>query len=372
MTLGEIEDRIPALYLASCADGGAVPYFTGPIGMGKTSVIKLFPKLMKRVDPQGNYGLVVLNGATLNIATLGGFLQFGPDYKGKPTSKFSLPYWWFTKEGKALDEYDGGIIFIDEADKMPPDENKTVGEASLSKVWFTHWLPSGWVVWFAGNRMSDRAGSMKRFDHLINRQREIPVRTDTETWVIRFAEPAGLLPEVITFGRDNPTLLFQEKPDIQGPWCTPRSLHQADIHLRALMETFGSDKIPTDPLTEEELAGGIGGPAAAGLIKTIREGQELPSYVSVIADPMRAIVPSKPDLMRLMAYKMADALKNSDIKKALAYISRYPTEFQVIFARLAINKDFSRTFDDDMGAWCDKHAALIAVIQKYKMKGATT
>ena len=365
MKLDELEARIPALYLAACADGGAVPYITGPVGIGKTSTIKPFPKLMKRVDPAGNYGLVILNGATLNVATIGGFLQFGPDYKGSPTSKFSLPFWMFTPEGKHLSEYDGGIIFIDEADKMMPDESKTVGEAALSKVWFTHLLPPGWVVFFAGNRMTDRSGSHKQFDHLINRRREIPIRADVEAWVI-WAERAGLLPEVITFGKDNPTLLFQDKPEVQGPWCTPRSLHQAEIHLRALMETFAMEKIPTDPLTEEELAGGIGSGAAAQLIKTIREGQELPSYESVIANPAKATVPVKPDLKRLMAYKMAGWLKNSDMEKVLTYISRFEAEFQVIFARLAINKDFSRTFDDHMGAWCDKHASLIAVIQKYK------
>ena len=369
MILSDIEIRIPAMYLAACADGGAVPYFTGQVGVGKTSIVKKFPKLMKRVDPEGNYGLVILNGATLNVATLGGFLQFGPEYKGSPTSKFSLPYWMFTKEGKHLSEYDGGIIFVDEADKMMPDEGKTVGEAALSKVWFTHHLPPGWVVFFAGNRMTDRAGSHKAFDHLINRRREIPIRTDTESWVA-WAESEGLLPEVITFGKDHPTLLFMEKPDIQGPWCTPRSLHQAEIHLRALMECFALDRIPTDPLTEEEIAGGIGSAAAAALIQTIREGQELPSYPSIVANPTGMAVPNSPSLKRLLAYKLADSLKDKDMKPILAYMSRFETEFQVIFARFAINKDFERVFQDDMGAWCDKHASLIAIVQKYKNEKA--
>ena len=65
MKLDELEARIPALYLAACADGGAVPYITGPVGVGKTSGVKAFPRLMKQVDPEGNYGLVILNGATL-------------------------------------------------------------------------------------------------------------------------------------------------------------------------------------------------------------------------------------------------------------------------------------------------------------------
>jgi hypothetical protein len=370
MKISDITARLPALYLAACAKGGAVPYFTGAVGIGKTSMLEPFPKLMKRVDPTGSYGIVILNGATLNVATIGGLMQFGADYKGSPTSKFSWPWWMFTKEGKHISEYDGGIIFIDEADKMNLDEGKTVGEASLSKVWFTHWLPEGWVVFFAGNRLIDRSGSHKMLDHLINRQRIIPVEPSNEDWV-RWAESVCLLPEVITFGKDNPTLLNEPKPDIQGPWCTSRSLHQAEIHLRALMETFGLEHIPTDPLTEQELAGGIGVGAAAQLVKTIREGQELPSYASVVANPAKAVVPSKPDLKRLMAYKMADNLKNEHAKEVLnGYMDRFETEFQTIFVRLAIAKDYTRAFEGPLGDWCEKHASLIAIIQHYKAQAA--
>lgn len=369
MKISDITARLPAMYIAACAKGGAAPYFEGPVGCGKTSFLEDFPREMKRVDPEGNYGVILINGATLNVATLGGLMQFGPEYKGQPTSKFSLPYWQFTTDGKHYSEFDGGIILVDEADKMNQDEGKTVGEASLSKMWFTHRLADGWVVMFAGNRLTDRSGSHKKLDHLINRQRLIPVEPANEDWV-RWAEREGLLYPVIAFGKDNPTLLNEPKPDIQAPWCTSRSLHQAEIHLRALMETFGLEHIPTDPLTEQELAGGIGIAAAAQLIKTIREGQELPSYASVVADPTKAIVPSKPDLKRLMAYKMAENLKNADAKAVLnGYMERFETEFQTIFVRLAIAKDYTRAFEGPLGDWCEKHASLIAIIQHYRAQG---
>lgn len=367
MILSDIEARLPALYLASCEDGGAVPYFTSPPGRGKTSVVKLFPNRMKQVDPKGNYGLVILNGATLNIGTMGGYLQFGPLFNGKPTSLFSLPHWWWTKEKKALEEHDGGIILIDEADKMPPDERKTTGEAALEKLWMSHYLPPGWVVWFAGNRMVDRSGSGKDFDHLINRRREIAVRDDTESWA-EWARKAHLLPEVITFGEENPQLLFEEKPDKQGPWCTPRSLHQAEIHLKALIEIFQADTIPTDPLCEEEIAGGVGSRAAAQLIKTIRMGQELPTYEAVVANPGGTMIPSKPDGKRLMAYRMADRIKEPDAKKVLTYMGRFEQEFQTIFVRLAINKNYNLVFETNFGDWCAKNAALIAILERYKQK----
>jgi hypothetical protein len=380
MILSEVEERIPALYVASCAPGGAVPYFTSPVGWGKTSTVELFPQRMKEIDPEGEYGIVTLNGATLNFGTMGGYLQFGPEYNGQPTSKFSYPWWWFkTKaivDGKlqmvnrALEEFHGGVIFIDEADKMQSDERKTTGEAALSKVWFTHMLPPGWVVWFAGNRLTDRSGSMKEFDHLINRRREVAIRKDVESWA-EWARKKLLLPEVITFGETHPLILFQDKPDVQGPWCTPRSLHAADVHLQAIMQCYQLDKIPTDPLVEEELAGGIGSENAAELIRTIRMGLELPSYESIIRNPLKADIPSRVDGKRLMAYRLASVLQESDTKEVFQYIERYEKEFQTVFVRYAINTNFNFLFEKNFGKWCEKpeNAALVAIVERYKLAG---
>lgn len=377
MILAELEDRIPALYVASCEDGGAVPYITGPVGWGKTETVKQFPFRMQEVDPDGNYCIVILNGATLNFGTMGGYLQFGEDYKGKPTSRFSYPWWWFetwaivggklVKTGKGIDEFDGGIIFIDEADKMDQDVRKTSGEAALSKTWFSHFLPPGFAVWFAGNRMSDRSGSHKEFDHLINRRREIPIRKDVDSWE-NWAIKRRLLPETISFGKTYPLILFSDKPEIQGPWTTPRSLHQADIHLQSVMRIYRMDRVPTDPLVEEELAGGMGSGSAAQFLTHIKMGQELPDYEVIIRDPLHAEVPERVDGKRLMAFRMASKIKEKDSKAVLAYMNRFEKEFQIVFVRLAINTNFNLLYEKNFGKWCDQpeNAALVAIVDRYR------
>jgi hypothetical protein len=212
--------------------------------------------------------------------------------------------------------------------------------------------------------VQDRAGSNKGFTHLINRQREIQIRDDTHSWVT-WAEEVQLMPEIITFGKDS-QWLFQEMPKDLIPWCTPRSLHQAEIHIRALMRSFNTKTIPTDPLVQEELAGGIGEGAARDLVLHFRMAQELPAYVDVIANPKIAMIPSKPDGKRLMAYRIAHNLRMSDVKPALEYISRYGDEFQAIFARMAIHHDNDIVMDEYFGAWCDKHSELIAMLELYK------
>jgi hypothetical protein len=365
MKLNQLTARIPALYYSALETGGPSYITESAPGRGKTSVWCQFPKIMKRIDPQGNYGLSVINGANFTLMTAMGFMVPVTDENGRQVSQFTLPYWWMTTEGKPLDAYDGGIILVDEADKLGMDEKKIVGEAALSKILGSHRFPPGWVVIFAANRMSDRSGSTRDLDHLINRRIRIEITDDVESWV-EWALAEKLLPETIQFGEENPQLLFEPKPDDQRPWCTPRSLHQIDIHLQSLMRSFGTDKIPTDPLTQEEVKGGIGAPACAQFMKTIRLGQELSSYEDVIANPTKVTLPGKPDAMRLMSYKIASRVSPEDAKQALTFMARMPMEHQTIFVRMAIQRQYQLAFQADFAAWCGRNTALIAILNRYK------
>ena len=176
------------------------------------------------------------------------------------------------------------------------------------------------------------------------------------------------MPETIQFGEENPQLLFEPKPEDQRPWCTPRSLHQIDIHLQSLMRSFDTETIPTDPLTQEEVKGGIGAPACAQLMKTIRLGQELSSYEDVIANPTKVTLPGKPDAQRLMSYKIASRVSVADAKQALAFMARMPVEHQVIFVRMAIQRTYQLAFQPDFAAWCGRNTALISVLNRYKVE----
>jgi hypothetical protein len=366
MKLNELEARLPALYYSALEDGGPSYYITSAPGRGKTSIFKRFAKLMKRIDPNGKYGIVVINGANFTLMTAMGFMVWETNAKGQAVAKFSLPYWWTTEEGKPIDEYDGVLILVDEADKLGMDEKKIVGEAALSKVLGNHRFPAGTVVMFAGNRMSDRSGSTRELDHLINRRILIEIQDDAEAWA-DWARGEKLLPETITFAEDNPQLLFEPQPQDQRPWCTPRSLHQIDIHLRSLMSSFEVDKIPTDPLTQEEIKGGIGAPACAAFVTKVRLGQELKSYEEVIANPTTVTLPSKPDAQRLMSYKMAARVIVEDAPKVLTFMGRMPEEHMIMFVRMAVQRNYRLAFEPNFASWCGKRAALLAVLNRYKV-----
>jgi hypothetical protein len=366
MKLSELEGRLPAMYFSSLEEGGPSYYFTSEPGRGKTSVIRKFKAQMKKIDPDRKYGLALINGANFTLMTAMGFMVPKEDKRGDTVSVFTRPYWFYDiDDNKPLHEYDGGLVFVDEYDKMGVDEKKIVGEAALTKRLGNHNFAPGWVAMFAGNRVSDRSGSTRDLMHMINRRIEIPIKDDVVSWS-DWAKRAMLLPEVITFAEENPQLLFEPLPADQRPWCTPRSLHQVEIHLKSLMRSFQVEKIPVDPLTQEEVAGGIGVPASAQLFKTIRLGQEVASYEDVLAKPDTVALPHRPDGKRLLTYKLAQRVTEKDAPKILICVQRLEQEFQTIFVRQAIQQNYRLAFVKEVAEWCQKNTALIAILNRFK------
>lgn len=364
MKLNDVTARIPAWYAASIEEGGPSFHLTSDPGRGKTSVLMTAPGLLKAAFADGEYGVTLINGANATLSTLCGYM-WPADHGGVKYSDFTKPFWWMTKEGKPLTEYEGGIVIVDEEDKLGLDEKKIVGEGALSKVLANHRLPPNWVVWFAGNYAKNRSGSTKRFDHLINRRNEIAI-TDDIVSLADWMRTHGCLPETITFAEENPQIVFMDAPEQQGPWCTPRSLYAQDVYLRAIAATTGSDAIPTDALTTEEIAGGIGIGAAAQLINTIKLGQELPDYNYIVANSRTVAVPKKPDSMRLAAYKTANRVSERDAAQVLEYIGRFPDEFQVLFVKMAVDRQGSLVLNKDFAKWCASKASLLALVHKLK------
>src|SRR5436190_3238397 len=364
MKLSDLEDRLVPLYLASVAPGGAALKLCSRPGRGKTSVLALIAGMLNKHFPGKRYGSVVLNGACMTLTTATGYLK--PEARdGVQYSEFTRPSWWTTSEGLPLEAYDGGVIVIDEADKLGLDEKKITGEAALSKVFGNHRLPPGWVVWFAGNYSTDRSGSTRELDHLILRQITIHV-TDDVASLLTWMERNHCLPETKLFAEEKPELVFQDMPEKQEPYGTPRTVAQADLYLRTVMRHLNTDKIPTDALTLEIVKGGIGGSAAAGLFATIRLGQELPPYADIVAKPTTSHLPAKPDVRRLACWKMAAQVSASDMEPVLTYVKRLPDEFQMMFGKSVALRAPMLTLNKHYAAWAAGKSQLIELMMKLK------
>lgn len=362
MRLSTVINRIPGWYAA-----GKCIYLKSAPGRGKTSVLASAPEILSRSTGR-NIGLVIINGPLLTPADSIGYLVpkavVSKDIDGNEIkhmeSVYTDPFWFRTKEGKRLDEYDGGIIVVDEADKMDVDVKKVIGEAALTGRLGPHQLPNGWIIWMAGNRQKDRSGSTKELDHLINRRMEIDITDDIESWNM-WADKHMVTPLTKAFANQNPQIVFSDGvPEKQGPWCTPRSLVEADDYLRTITNDGGY--VPDDAETMEEVGGMIGEAAAAQLFSFVKLEREMPRFEDIIANPKTVKTPSKPDAAMLVCYNLAHRVNMQTCDDVLTYINRMDKEFGVIFGKAAVARDPKLITTKGFNEWIKNNSSLMAQI----------
>jgi hypothetical protein len=335
---------------------------SGP-GRGKTStILAAVPHIATQTGK--NLGIVVISGPLLTPADAVGYLVPNKTADGRVESQYTDPFWWRTEEGKRLEEYDGGIVFIDEMDKADVDVKKVIGEMALSGRCGPHILPDGWVVWMAGNRAGDRSGSTKELDHLINRRFEIDVTDDLEGWK-EWAVKNNVHYTIVAFAENNAHIVFpQELPKEQGPFCTPRSLVAAGELLVTLGGKNGS--LPTDDDAVEVAAAGIGQAAAAQLFATIRLDNELPKIETILGNPSAAKLPSAPDAQMLTCYKLAQLADDKTLGPFITYIERLPADFGVTFAKSLCTRNPMMVAKPPMLAWSKRNSGIMAMMSTIK------
>jgi len=358
MRLKKFYDMSTAFYLS----GKSVMLRSGP-GRGKTTTIEACAAKIA-ADLGKDIGIVTVSGPNLQPGDTVGFGVPKHNDDGSSDMVFTRPFFWRTDDGRLLDDYDGGIIFIDEEDKMDVDLKKVVGEMALSGRCGPHRLPPGWVVWMAGNRAGDRSGSTKALDHLINRRFEFEVTDDLAGWE-EWAHKNSVHHSIVAFAVQNPHIVFPDgPPDRQGPFCTPRSL----VAAGELLVTLGgnSGKLPTDDTAVEVTAGAIGQAAAAQLFATIRLEDELPDIQSIINNPGAAKLPGAPDAQMLVAYKLAALADESTLDPVIQYVQRLPADFSVTFAKSLCTRNPMFVAKPAMLRWAKENSSIMATMSVLK------
>jgi hypothetical protein len=357
MKLDTVIQRIPYWYAA----GKSVHLKSAP-GRGKTTTIEGAPKQLSERTHK-NIGMVIINGAMLTPMDVLGYGIPKHHDTGHSSMVFTDPFFWVTREGKRLTEYDGGIVFVDEADKADVDVKKVLGEGALSGRFGPHKLPPGWIMWSAGNRTEDRSGSTKELDHLINRRMEIDITDDLES-LTNWMTKNSVSPLTIAFSNSNPQIVLAEKvPDKQGPWCTPRSMVQADQYMQ-LVASENNGQFQDDSTIVEEVAGMIGQGSAAQFFASVRLEREMPKFDKIIADPTKCKIPEKPDAQMLVCYTLAHRVSKETASPVITYVERMPKEFAVTFAKAACNRDASLVTTQAFNKWALNNASLMAAIAR--------
>lgn len=346
--------------LPTLLDAGISVELISPPGRGKSEFVAQLRSFLSARDGF-EWGLTTLFLATYTPADMMGYLVPKHLESGELVSEFTKPAWMVTPEGKCINEYKRGIVFLDEYGQGEGDTKRVSAELLLNKKVGPHKLHHGIGVIAASNRSSDRSGVTKSFDFVINRRVQIEISDSVESWT-DWALKNGISPLITSFVNQYPHIVFTDGvPDKQGPWCTPRTIVMSD---RFLQHAKKDSEYPTDPVANEVVAGLIGSGAAAQLFAHMRLEAELPKLEEILARPNKVKVPTKSDAQMLACYNLAARAKKDTLEPIVTYIERFPKEFASTFVIAACKRDPKLVLSPVLEKWAHANSTLMATILK--------
>jgi MoxR-like ATPase len=202
-------------------------FLFGPPGIGKSDAVR-------QVAAEESIGFIDLRLAQCDPTDVRGVLVFDPTDR---TAR------WFASSSLPDERRHGrrGILFLDEINLAPPSVMAAGYQLILDRRVGDYFLPPGWRVVAAGNRVEDRAGIYRLPAPLANRFVQIDVSPDLEDWK-GWAIDQGIHPAVTAFLSLKPDLFCKVPDQIRDDvFPTPRTWHFVSDLLRTV-----SDKAQRD------------------------------------------------------------------------------------------------------------------------------
>lgn len=258
---------------------------------------------------------------------------------------------WAKPDFLPQEERDGkrGILFLDEVPNAPKATQAACYGLTLDRFIGNYTLPDGWSIVLAGNRMSDRGGTIEMPAPLKNRLAHYELEPNLDDWVV-WAAKNDLEPMIIAFLRFRANLLFQFEPE-HNAYPTPRTWAMLD-------KRFKNGISRADELYAVQSLVGEG---AAGEFMTFKNTFEsMPDLDEIIANPKKAEVPDDdPATMYAVAGALAAKATKKNFAAIAEYTGRIPPEFQVILIREAVTRKPELGETDTFNKWAADNANVI-------------
>jgi hypothetical protein len=298
--------------------------FQGEMGIGKSSMLKMLAKM----NPDHHICYV-----DMTTKDVGDFLI--PKIRtinGVDVCSFIPNEEFGFHTGKPV------IVMLDEIGKV----GKAVFNASL-RIMQEHALgvyefPKGSKIFATTNLAVEGIGDVLP-PHGRNRVSVVKIRKPSADEWIEWALDNDIAPEVIMTVKEFPQMLasFEDYTDpkdneyINDPrtprpaFVTPRSLEKASNIIKK-----------TQGLSEDVIGcaikGTIGARACYDMLNIVKLSSDLPSWDSILADPMKAQIPVSPAAVCMLVYSAVQRVEKDTINKWIKYMSRISKEAQGLFA----------------------------------------
>jgi hypothetical protein len=254
---------------------------------------------------------------------------------------------------KTLESYVGAIFKLDSPKPKVILLDEFMKSPKLLQVIFTRLmlercvgdtpLPEGSIVFATSNNASDGVGD-SMLAHAGNRVCIVNMeKPDADTW-LKWAGNNGVHPLIRAWvhmfpkalrsyldgdQNDNPYIFNPSKPVLS--FVSPRSLAKASVIVEN-RDVIGENA------TLSALAGTIGASASADMTTFLRLEKELPSFESILDNPMTAKIPEDIAAKLMLMFQAVDTIKEqSQLTSFMKYLGRIESsEMQAVFFTMIV------------------------------------
>jgi hypothetical protein len=312
-----------------------IPVFIhGSPGIGKSYIVNEIAK-------QNNLGLIDVRLSQLDAV----------DLRGVPSIEDGQTKWmppvFLPKNPNAK-----GILFLDELNSAPLSVQAAIYQLVLDRRIGEYFLPKGYKIVCAGNKIDDKGIVFKLPSPLINRMIHIVLEArydDFKKWAIE----NEIHPFIIGFLGFRPDLLSSQIPsnsEINPAFCTPRAWTMLSNILKNQPDVSKITPI---------IYGSVGYGAGIEFSSFVKVYKKLPN-VEAILKGMEQSVPDEPSSLYALCAALIEKYQNiEEAKNLFIYSKLLPTEFAVMLIKDLIIKDEEIATLEGFEEWLEKYGEYI-------------
>lgn len=305
--------RTARQFIREIMESGLVPYLRASPGTGKSSLFKGVAK---------DFGLDLIDHrlSTSQPEDLSGY----PKLNEKATF---VPYDIFPTE--AHDELrpgsEGWLLFFDEFNSANKQIQAATYRTILDREVGQYKLHERVFIGLAGNLDTDRAITHTISTALQSRVITLDMQVSFNEWLEDVAIPNKYNPAIIAYLSNKPSALMDFRPDHNDKtFCSPRTWE----FMNRLLQVY-----PAEDSRLPLYAGTISSGEAISFLAFTKIQNEIASVDDILRDPANTPIPQENGKKYLIVSFLAAATNAKNFDKAVEYISRLPSDFQVLYFR---------------------------------------
>lgn len=354
----QIRPRDAAELIAEIIRSGSVPMLQGAPGIGKTAIfaavaklhnLKLIDVRLSMSDPSDLNGFpkitdrtIVIHKGTPNerevVISKGGYVPMDTF----PVDTDELP---IRPDGKP---YDGWLINFDELPGAPKTIQLAAYKILNERMVGNFKLHPNVAVCAAGNRLSDKAGSVGVTTAMKSRMVWLELESNLEDWMV-WAVNEGIDFRVRKFVEFEVSCFNNFDPDSNAvTYACERTWHK----LSNLIKTMPKIK----PLFNPVIHGTVGSMAASKFIQFCKLGDDLPTIDEILSNPTKAIKPEDRSTQFFVTGLLENNMNVANAPALVKYLERLPKEFQMLTLRKTLSGKPTLMSVDAINNWAVTNA----------------